>query len=180
MRVGGRFAEAGRPAAAEEPLQAKPAEPSSPRSWWRSEFGGKDAQSSGLSESSAARSPPGALGSESKTPPPSNFCSGRRRGQGLAERRARDPEGFPRRQPVLGFRGRSGWRGGASRGRWGCRSLLSAPSLGSPGSAPRARGVRPGVGRGWLLTAHTRPGEGAGPGETAPAGRAHLDPPDRR
>lgn len=63
-------------------------------------------------------------------------------GQGLrlAESRARAPAGFPGRQPVLGF------RGGTALGRWGRSSLLSAPSLGGPCSAPcPTRQPEPGV-----------------------------------
>lgn len=181
------FAGAGRPAAAEEPLETKPAEGSSQGSWWRSEVGKKDARSSGPSEPSGSPSLPGAVGSESKTPPPSNFSSGRRKGQGLglAERRARDPDGFPRRQPVLRFSGSGeGAAAEAALAVEGGAAALRFPRLSweVPASRPErpASGPTPGVERGRLLTAHSRPGAGAGPRGRAPVARAHLDPPARR
>lgn len=85
--------------------------------------GEEDLTNSGPFELSGAHSPRGALGLEGKN------TSSRKLFPWTPERKARAPTRFPGRQRALGFRGRSGRRGGAGRSR------ISAPRLGSPSSA---------------------------------------------
>lgn len=85
--------------------------------------GKEDLTNSGPFELSGAHSPRGALGLEGKK------TSSRKLFPWTPERKARAPTRFPGRQRALGFRGRSGRRGGAGRSR------ISAPPLGSPSSA---------------------------------------------
>lgn len=120
------FAGAGGPAAAEGLLPAEPAGEVTLTARRSARLGQEGARSSGPSQLSWGRSPPGALGSESRETASRKLFPVGAGGAGAGGEEGAAPAGFPRRLRVPGSRGGAG-RGRGDRPRLRLRGEVPAP-----------------------------------------------------